>query len=44
MGVYKCSKECDYVYTHLGCGYPAQRFVCKVCKKPSGGSHNLDGL
>ncbi len=44
VGVYKCSKDCDYIFTHLGCGYTAQKFNCIVCKQPSGGSHSLLGL
>ena len=44
IGVYKCSTQCDDIFSHAGCGWPYQDFACKVCKMPSGGLHNLRGV
>lgn len=43
IGVYICCEGCDFVYSHLGCGWPSESRDCEMCGKPigSGGGHKL---
>ncbi len=36
IGVYLCSSNCDYIYSHLNCGWPAEASTCQICKQPIG--------
>lgn len=43
IGVYICSNNCDYIYTHLNCGWPNQSKPCEMCGEVigSGGGHKI---
>lgn len=42
VGVYICSKKCDFLYTLEGCGWPSEKGKCRFCDSDiSGGGHQL---
>jgi hypothetical protein len=44
IGVYICSSECDYIYSHENCGWPSEQTDCPLCGEKIGSkgrSHTL---
>jgi hypothetical protein len=40
IGVYICSKNCDYIYSILDCGWPNEVRKCEMCGKKKGGAEH----